>query len=273
VRKEASKKVMVGVPMIEVAEFVEKLILSKGAKPAFPCNISINEEAAHATPSPEDQRRFGKDMVKLDIGIHLDGYIADTAITIDLSGNESLVKASEEALSSALGIIRAGRRTGEIGKVIEERISSFGYRPVVNLTGHGLQRYNQHAPPMIPNKKLAGGAILKEGDVIAIEPFATSGRGRVSEYGTPEIYRVVSRKPVRLPLARRLLGEVEKYRGLPFARRWLSSNMELPLKQLCSSGILHGYPVLRERKGALISQAEHTVIVEKDGCEVITEKD
>jgi methionyl aminopeptidase len=271
VRAEAVKKVKVGVSLLETAEFVENLIRQKGAQPAFPCNISRNDEAAHATPSANDTSVFGNDMVKLDIGVHIDGYIADTAITVDLSGHPELVKAAEDALGAAIKLIRAGINTGEVGAVIEKTINDLGYRPIMNLTGHGLERWNQHAPPAIPNKKFDRGAVLKEGAVVAIEPFATNGSGHVSERGIAEIYRLAESKSVRLPAARKVAGELERYRGLPFAKRWLRiERADFALRQLEQVGAVHSYPVLKEDGKGLISQAEHTVIVTKDGCEVVT---
>ncbi len=271
VRAEVVKMVKPGVSLLKVAEFAETRIKEKGGMPAFPCNISRNDIAAHATPSANDTSIFEDDMVKLDIGVHIDGYIADTAITVDLSGNPELVKASEVALENAIGIIRAGTSTVEIGAIIEKTINEFGYKPVANLTGHGLDRYVQHATPSIPNRHVEQGVRLKAGDVIAIEPFATNGAGHVSERGGAEIYKVDRLKPVRLPAARKLLKELDEYKGLPFAKRWLCQNkLDFMLNQLEAVGILHSYPALKEDAGGLISQAEHTLIVEEDGCQVIS---
>ncbi|GFO95825.1 methionine aminopeptidase [groundwater metagenome] len=146
VRAETVKKVKKGATLLSVAEFTENLIREKGGQPAFPVNISRNDEAAHSTPSFDDKSVFGKDMVKLDIGVHIDGYIADTAVTVDLSGHPELVKAAEKALADAIKFIHAGVNTADIGGVIEDAITSFGYKPVINLTGHGLAQYIQHAP-------------------------------------------------------------------------------------------------------------------------------
>lgn len=270
VLREVADKVKVGASVLEVAEFVERRIVEKGGRPAFPCNISRNDEAAHATPRLGDGSLFGRDMVKVDAGCHVDGYIADGAITIDLSGNEELVKASRDALERALEIVKAGVSVGEIGEVIERTISEYGYKPVVNLTGHGLKRYDAHAPPAIPNRGIKSRIKLNAGDVIAIEPFATNGLGRVSERGSAEIYRVEKLKPVRLPAARKLLAEVEKYGGLPFAKRWLKlEGVDFALRNLENLGIVRSYPVLKEDGGGLVSQAEHTLIVTQNGYELI----
>ncbi len=269
---EAGPQVELGASLLDVANFVEDAIRSRGAKPAFPCNISLDRNAAHYTPSPLDAARFGENMVKLDVGVHVDGYIADAAITIDLSGHESLVEASRAALEAALEIIGPGTDTAQIGKAIEEAITGYGYKPVYNLTGHGLSRYLAHDEPAVPNKAMEKGTILKDGDIIAIEPFATNGSGRISEAPINEIYGLSAMRPVRLPAARTLLKEIsEDYKTLPFARRWLKGERaEYALMQLLRSGAVHRYPVLWEVEGALVSQAEHTIIVLEKGCEVIT---
>jgi methionyl aminopeptidase len=273
VKEGAIERVKEGVLLLEVAEFVEQSIREKGAEPAFPCNISKNEEAAHATPSIDDETFFGKDLVKVDIGLHVDGYIADSAVTVDLNGGENaeLVGAVEAALNDAIKIIRDGISTAEIGDVIENAIRGRGYKPVVNLSGHGLARYNAHTSPTIPNVRYEHGVVLKENDVVAIEPFATDGAGKVVEGGTVEIYGLLKAKPVRVSEAKKLLKEIEQYQGLPFAKRWLTrERLDLALRTLKNAGALREYPVLREEGGGLVSQAEHTVIVTKDGCEVTT---
>ncbi|WP_440946223.1 type II methionyl aminopeptidase [Methanosarcina sp. T3] len=271
VRTEAADMIRVGNSLLEVAEFVEKKTIELGGRPAFPCNISRNQEAAHATPKAGDQGVFGNDMVKLDLGVHIDGYIADSAVTVDLSGNSDIVKASEEALAAAIDIMKPGISTGKVGAAIEERIRSYGLNPITNLTGHGLSRYEAHDNPPVPNKHVEGGVILKEGDVLAIEPFATNGTGLVHDGSWAEIYSLIKKKPVRLPAVRNVLKQVEEYRELPFAKRWLESDkLEFSLIQLEKAGILHSYPVLVESAGGLVSQAEHTVIITRDGCEVTT---
>ena len=269
---EAGPRVELGASLLDVANFVEDAIRSRGAKPAFPCNISLDRNAAHYTPSPHDSSRFGENMVKLDVGVHVDGYIADAAITVDLGGHESLVEASHVALEAALEIIRPGIDTAQIGKAIEDVITGYGYKPVYNLTGHGLSRYLAHDEPAVPNRAMEKGTVLKDGDVIAIEPFATNGSGRISEALINEIYGLSAFRPVRLPAARTLLKEIsESYKTLPFARRWLKGERaEYALMQLLRSGAVHRYPVLWEVEGALVSQAEHTVVVLDKGCEVIT---
>jgi methionyl aminopeptidase len=271
VKEEITSLVKPDVKILEVAEFVENRIRELGAEPAFPCNISINSDAAHFTPKRGDNRVFKEeDVVKIDIGAHIDGFIADTAITIDLGDHEDLVMAAENALKSAIEEVHAGADTAAIGAAIEREIRDMGFRPIANLTGHGLVPYLAHAPPTIFNYKTERGAILEEGMIIAIEPFATNGAGKVSERGETEIYSVVSTRPVRMKMARNLLAEVEQYKTLPFAKRWLKKAPEVIIAKLVREGILRSYPVLAEVERGLVSQAEHTVIVEEDGAKIIT---
>ncbi len=272
VKEEVRGKIKVGAKMLEIAEFAENRIRELGAKPAFPCNISVNENAAHCTPSKEDESVLKEgDIVKVDLGSHIDGYIADSAFTIDLGDNSELVKASEEALKNAIEIIEPGVMTNEIGEVIERTVKDFGFNPVYNLTGHGLDRYITHAEPTIYNYKTKKGVKLEEGMVIAIEPFVTNGVGKVAERNVVEIYSIVSPKKVRMKIARDLIREItERYKTLPFAKRWLENPREIILAKLVREKVLRAYPVLTEISHGLVSQSEHTVIVREDGAEIIT---
>lgn len=272
VRGEAKKSIKIGATLLEVAELVEQRTIELGGLPAFPCNISRNDEAAHATPLIGDETVFAEDVVKLDLGVHVDGFIADAALTVDLTNeNVDLVKASEDALYAAIDIIRSGVNTAEIGAVIEDTIKGYGFKPVINLTGHGVAQYLAHAPPSIPNRHIGQGVTLEAGEIIAIEPFATNGEGRIADGSLTEIYQVIGSKPIRLPAVRKVMKELEQYRTLPFAKRWLKSDkLDYSLLQLERAGVLTSYPVLKEVAGGLVSQAEHTVIVTDDGCVVTT---
>ncbi|MCS7119039.1 MAG: type II methionyl aminopeptidase [Archaeoglobaceae archaeon] len=269
--KEVEEKVVVGKKILDIAEFIENRITELGAKPAFPCNISINSDAAHFTPRRGDERVFKMgDLVKIDAGAHIDGHIADMAISIDLGENEKLIKACKDAVFNAIDSIKDGVNTAKISKIIEETIKKYGFKPVVNLSGHGLMPYLAHAPPNIYNYATQRGVELKEGMIIAIEPFATNGVGRVAERGECEIYSLVNPKPVRLKAMREIISEIsEKFRTLPFAKRWINKS-ELLISKLVREGVFREYPVLSEVSKGFVSQWEHTVIVEKDSARVVT---
>ncbi len=271
VREEAAERVEVGATQLEVAEFAEERVRELGGGLAFPVNISVDEEASHATPARDDDTEFGEEMVCLDIGVHVDGYIADAAVTVDLTDTPELVEASEEALEAAIDAVEPGAHTGEIGQEIGEVVDAYGYNPIVNLTGHGLERYDAHTAPNVPNRPVETGVELEPGDVIAIEPFATDGRGKVGEGSKTEIYEVVGDANVRDRTARSVLEEAEAFDGLPFAERWLDTKRAaMGLRRLEMANVVRSYPVLKEEDGTLVSQAEHTLIVTDDGCEVTT---
>jgi len=273
VRAETVDRIEVGAEHLAVAEFAEERIRELGGEPAFPLNISIDEEAAHRTPAIDDDATFGSDLVNIDIGVHVDGWIADSAITVDLTGDhEPLVTASAEALEAAIERVEAGVDTAELGATIEETIREHGYKPVVNLTGHGLDRYEQHTDPTIPNRSVSSGTTLEAGDVIAIEPFATDGSGKVMEGSNEEIFALDAERSVRNRDARQALEQItSEFRTLPFATRWLDVRRPaMAIRRLKRQDIVHGYPVLKEADGTLVSQKEHTLIVTEDGCEVTT---
>jgi methionyl aminopeptidase len=270
--RRSAQEIRVGGSYLDLVESIEVQVEEEGAALAFPLNLSLNEDAAHDTASPGDARVFTKgDVAKLDLGVQIDGYIADTATTIDLGSNSLLLEASERALDAAIKAVRPGATAGDLGAAIQKEIECRGYRPISNLTGHGLDRYILHRPPTIPNVGVNGGVILEEGMVFAIEPFATTGSGHVGEKNRKEIYSQVSQKPVRIPAARAILNKVKDRHGLPFARRWLDEKkLDIALSSLVRSQVLHVYPVLSDIPGSLVSQHEHTVIVTSEGCIVTT---
>ena len=270
--RRSAQEIRVGGSYLDLVESIEVQVEEEGAALAFPLNLSLNEDAAHDTASPGDARVFTKgDVAKLDLGVQIDGYIADTATTIDLGSNSLLLEASERALDAAIKAVRPGATAGDLGAAIQKEIECRGYRPISNLTGHGLDRYILHRPPTIPNVGVNGGVVLEEGMVFAIEPFATTGSGHVGEKTRKEIYSQISQKPVRIPAARAILNKVKDRHGLPFARRWLNEKkLDIALSSLVRSQVLHVYPVLSDIPGSLVSQHEHTVIVTSEGCIVTT---
>jgi methionyl aminopeptidase len=267
VEEETRKILKPGMSLREIAESIESSICKKGGEPAFPVNISVNDIAAHYTPTYNDTKVIEKsELVKIDIGVHVDGYIADRAFTY-CSEKSELVRCVEEALDNALRIISPGLPVHEIGKTIHETAESHGLGLIVNLTGHGLDKYVFHGSPSIPNIRNNVSHDLKEGEVIAIEPFVAPKNGHVREAGQAEIFHFIQNRPVRLIEARDILkmGSTD-YHELPFAKRWLCKRISpikvsLALRQLEAVNALESFPPLREVSGMAIAQAEHTVIV------------
>jgi methionyl aminopeptidase len=254
--------------MIDILDKIETYIKSKGAWPAFPAQISLNNIAAHFCPSNEDIILREGDVVKLDVGVSVNGYIADAARTIDLGDNKELVLASKMALKNALKIIKPETELGEIGKTIQETITSYGFTPIRNLSGHGLGKFQVHNSPSIPNVATGSKTVLKENQVIAIEPFSTNGAGLVYESGTPTVFSLLSEKPLRNPNSRKIMEEIKKYNGLPFTSRWLIPKhgvaaTQLALSEMTRVGVIHAHPPLLEKDRGFVAQWEHSVIVKE----------
>jgi len=256
--------------VVELAERIEKKIFELGAKPAFPVNISINDMAAHYHPALNDKLSIKEeDYVKIDIGVHVSGYIGDVAATIRLAGKDELIKCSEKMLDSAIKIIRPGITVGEIGEAIENAAKELGFNPIINLTGHSLDRFDVHAGLTIPNVKTDSKYQLREDEVVAIEPFCTSGNGLVKDSGSALIFRWIADRPTRLLEARKILELArDRYEKLPFAKRWIQKEIsplkvELALKELLAVNALYGYQPLREVSEKPVAQSEHTVIVKE----------
>ncbi len=270
------KLIKIDASLLEVAEKIENKINMMGGKCAFPVNISLNENAAHQTPEINDSGRFKEgDLVKIDVGVQVNGCIGDNALSVDLGDNKDLVKASEEALVRAIKIIKPGVKLRDIGKEIQDAIERKGFSPVRNLCGHQMEEYVQHAGLTIPNYDNGSDIKLEEGMIIAIEPFATSGEGIVIDGKPSGIFRLKELKNTRNTEARKIIKFVdENFKTLPFAKRWLKqfSNLNFNLQTLEREGIFDEYKILVERGKGLVSQAEKTVLV-KDSVKVLTKID
>jgi methionyl aminopeptidase len=265
------------VPLLKVAEEVEDYIRKKGAKPAFPTNISINDNAAHYTPRSDDRLVFKRgDLVKVDVGAHVDGYIGDTAVTVEVRTKNwtNLIDASAKALSMAVEVVGEGLPVSSIGGTIERAIKSNGFVPVTNLTGHGMGQYNLHAGLTIANYDDGNPTKVNKDMILAIEPFATNGAGEVRNGKPGNIYRIFRDREIRDEGAMKHFLQIkENFGSLPFCERWctaLDPKAQSYLKTLVRHGVLFAYPVLSEIKGGMVSQAEHTIVLNGQRAQITT---
>jgi len=281
VRENARRKYHVGSTLFEICESVEGEIRGMNAEPAFPVNTSLNDIAAHYTAEPNDATVVKEgDVLKIDIGVHIDGYIADTAVTVCYDPKyEALVRTAEAALGEAVRMARANTKAGDIGRVIESTITKMGFRPIQNLSGHSLQQYTIHAGKSIPNIWTRGSSFaLIPNEAYAIEPFVTTrdGQGVVYEGKTRNIFGITSRKPLKDKEADDLLEFIwNRYKSLPFAMRWLTDKYDEKevrrlMDILTKKKNVHAYPILVEGHGKIVVQAEHTLIPSESGVSVIT---
>ncbi len=283
VKKSVASLVKPSTRLLDLAERVEELIRSFGGEPAFPTNISVNEIAAHDTPYVGDSRVITEDsLVKIDLGVHVNGFIADTAITVTLSDKAiKLVEATEEALRKALTSLSPGAPINAVGRVVEAVAKKYGFNVIKNLTGHSLGRYLIHAGEVIPNHftRLALGK-LSNGRAYAIEPFLTPGKGYVEEVrSSTYIYALntgFKNKHVTEEESLLIKTIYGKFKTLPLCERWLVkefsdlSRLRALLQSLARKSVLTAYPVLKEVSGNLVAQFEETILVSGDRVIITT---
>lgn len=280
VKKLLREKVKVGVSALELCEIGEAKIVELGGKWAFPLNVSINNIAAHYSAPPDDDLVIQKgDIVKIDCGVHVDGYVADTAFTVSFGNDhKDLIKASEEATKAAIDMIRPGITTDRLGEEIENIIRSYDYRPIRDLTGHQLDQYLLHGPTTIPCVSGTGGVKVEEGQAFAIETFATTGTGSTHPDETKcFIYQLI---PIQMGLrletsrkARKII--LANYKEFPFTTRWIAKELGAPkanlaLKDLSNKGQIKRFPALCDVKDSFVSQNEHTVYLTEDSRIITT---
>ena len=257
-----------GAKIVDIADKVEQKIIVLGGKPAFPVDVSLNSMAAHYCPFVDDPIVVQKgDLLKLDLGTHIDGHVTDTAVTIEVGGTDKYKKMREAvhaAVEAAIDVVKPGISVGKIGAAIEETIKPYGFNPVRNLCGHGVGQWEVHIKPTIPNYDNKDPTTLTEGQRIAIEPFVTDGEGMIKDGKPSGIYALINQKPVRLDGARKMIQHILKeWKTLPFTVRWLKQfpNYQFLLKYLEKEEVIMQYGQLPERGGGMVTQEEHTIMV------------
>jgi len=270
VREFAVKEVKEGVKVLELAEKIEKMIKDKGGEIAFPVNLSINDISAHYTPDADETFTFKNgDLVKVDIGVHVDGYIADAATSVSIGGqDQELIKAAKDAVDQFIKEIKPGKTVGEMSSLVEEVVLSHGVNPIRNLAGHDMGQYLEHGGLSIPNGKIPSNVEIPEDTVLGMEVFTTKGDGLVNESSPTLIYMFTQLRPVRLRESRKIIEKIgQEYKTLPFAKRWLKDittplRLHLALRELENREVIRGYPPLREKTHAKVAQHEETIIVQ-----------
>ncbi len=277
VLSEVVKEVRPGMKVIRICRLADRKIAEYGGKPAFPCNVSIDDEAAHYTSPHGDKKVFpDKGLVKVDLGAHVNGQLSDTAVTIDLDGSyEKFIAAAKTALEKAIEIIEPGVKLGDVGTVIEREIKKHGLRPIHQLSGHQLKPWILHAGKTVPNVGTRRSERMNIGEAFAIEPFSTDGNGTVKGSNDAYIFSNVMSSKKKLDRLSVQIRNVARRRfgTLPWAGRWLNDkkiDVTASLHSLLRAGAIRAYPVLLEGKGGMVAQFEHTVFVAEEGAIVTT---
>jgi len=280
VRENVRKTDWIGSTLAEICDYVESEIIKRGAKCAFPVNTSMNEIAAHYTAEPNDPKTVSDtDLVKIDLGVQINGYIADTAVTVNYDPQyDQMVQTAEDALQNAMSMIKAGVKSKDVGRTIQKTIQDMGFKPIANLSGHSLDQYTIHAGKTVPNMWTIGSFSFSENEAYACEPFVTTKNalGFVRNGKIKNIFALVSRKKTKDDEADRLTDYIwNNFNMLPFALRWLLKEWEEKearrlLEILVKKKVVHAYAILVEANGKTVAQAEHTFIPTQSGATVTT---
>ncbi|EKX73412.1 methionine aminopeptidase, putative [Theileria equi strain WA] len=299
VRRYIQSVIKPGVRCLDLVNAVEtktkELIEADGLKAGwgFPTGCSLNDCAAHYTPNYGDETILRKgDICKLDFGTHVNGYIIDSAFTIAFDEQyDELIKATQEGTNVGVKLAGIDARVAEIGEAIQEAIEShevvingrtYPVKAIRNLTGHSIGAYHIHSGKSVPIVANSGcNDIMEEGDVFAIETFASTGQGYVWEKMECSHYMkdfYANFAPLRLKSARELLKVINTNFGtLPFCKRWLddltNSKGTVMLKNLVEAGIVVPYPPLCDVKDSFTSQMEHTILLRPTCKEVLSRGD
>jgi methionyl aminopeptidase len=272
-----ARQIKSGASMREVLDSVEEYILKKNCGIAFPAQSSVNNVAAHYCPTDTEDIIYEDNMVvKIDVGVHHNGYIGDNAVTVVVGKkHDELSEASKAALAAVEKILRPGCTKNEIGQTITDEIHARGFLPIRNLSGHGLGRFKIHTSPGMPNYPTGEKFALVANQVVAVEPFATNGKtGLIFNASNPTLFSLAGVRPVRSPYARETLELIKTYQGLPFTTRWITRELGskglLGLSELRKNGMLNEYPPLPEKSGGFVSQHENTFLITENGCIVLT---
>ena len=280
VRENVRKKDWIGKTVEEICDYAESEIIKRGAKCAFPVNTSLNEIAAHYTAEPNDAKTVSdSDLIKIDLGAQINGYIADTAVTVNYNQeHDSMVQAAENALEAAMSMIKSGVKSKDVGRKIQNTIQDMGFKPIANLSGHSLDQYTIHAGKTVPNMWSIGSFDFSENQAYACEPFVTAknGLGFVRNGKIQNIFALSSRKRTKDDEADKVQEYIwNNFNMLPFALRWLLNEWEEKearrlLDILIKKKVVKAYAILVEASGKTVAQAEHTFIPNQTGVTVTT---
>eukprot|EP01133_Synstelium_polycarpum_P005654 gene5654-6524_t len=295
VRKYVHSIIKPGLPLLELVESLENasktLLKANGLKSgiAFPTGLSLNHIAAHWTPSTGDKTVLGyDDVMKVDFGTHVNGYIVDCAFTVNLNPKfDPLRLAVQDATNTGIREAGIDVRLCDIGAAIQEVMESkeielngktYPIKSVRNLNGHSISQYVIHAGKTVPIVKGGEQVKMEEGEFYAIETFGSTGRGLVIEDLETSHYMKVHDAPhstIRLQKSKQLFQHITKnYGTLCFARRWLDQAGEdkhiLSLRNLCDLGLVQAYPPLCDIRGSYVAQYEHTLVLRPNCKEVLS---
>ena len=249
VRQWAQKNIKPGQTLTEIANGIEDSVrrlvghdgLSEGdaivAGMGFPTGLNLDNIAAHFSPNAGNKTVLQQNNVmKVDIGVHVNGRIVDSAFTMAFDPMyDNLLAAVKDAMNTGVREAGIDVRLGDLGGLIQEAMesyeceingTSYPVKPIRNITGHTILPYSIHGTKAVPSIKTNDSTKMEEGDIFAIEPFGSTGTGRVYDQGEISHYALCTpgarTSDLRLSSAKSLLKTIKKnFSTLPFCRRYL----------------------------------------------------
>ncbi|KAK8024559.1 peptidase M24A- methionine aminopeptidase [Apiospora hydei] len=304
VRQWAQKNIKPGQSLTEIANGIEDSVrrlvghdgLAEGdaikAGMGFPTGLNLDHIAAHFSPNAGNKTILQQNNVmKVDIGVHVNGCIVDSAFTMAFDPMyDNLLAAVKDATNTGVKNAGIDVRLGELGGLIQEAMesyeceingTSYPVKSIRGLAGHTIHPYSIHGTKSVPIVKTSDTTKMEEGDVFAIETFGTTGTGHVTDSGEVSHYALRQDAPkvdLRLNSAKSLLRVIKNnFSTLPFCRRYLDrigqEKYLLGLNNLVQSGIVEDYPPLVDKKGSYSAQWEHTILLRPTVKEVISRGD
>jgi methionyl aminopeptidase len=278
--KKARDIVKPGAKLLDVTKQIEAWIAEyPEVSLAFPVNLQINEKV-HYTSPPNDETVFkDDDLVKVDIGIHVEGYIADGAFTVTFDPKfQDMVDFTEETLMKSITGLKPGMPLSEIGRRLDESVNNSEYNIVRNLMGHQLDQWDLHSRKSVfvyENKENKNK--MEPGDAFAIEIFITDGKGWIRASSTSVIFSLKKQtKPVRDAKVKKLLKEInDKRKHFPFGERYVVEHLgysKLDFFNARRTGNLQEYAILVEKPGSRVAQFEHVIYVDEDEVIITTKQ-
>ncbi|ODV63416.1 methionine aminopeptidase [Ascoidea rubescens DSM 1968] len=305
-RKLARNLIKPGMTMIEIADTIENAVrtFSGGDKlnekitgMGFPTGLSLNHVAAHYTPNAGDKTILHEDdVMKVDIGVHVNGNIVDCAFTHTFNPKyDPLLTAVREATYTGIKEAGVDVRLTDIGEAVQEVMESYEIeldnrvypiKCIRNLNGHNIAPFQIHGGKTVPIVKNGDNTKMEENEVFAIETFGSTGRGYVISQGECSHYSRIPDSEIsngypptlKLNKAKELLSTIDSHFGtLPFCRRYLDRTGEqkylLALRNLVQSGYVRDYLPLVDTKGSYTAQFEHTIIIHPTRKEIVSKGD
>ncbi|SGZ54777.1 CIC11C00000000421 [Sungouiella intermedia] len=299
VRAKAQQLIKPGMAMLDIADLIENSVRSYTGNDhtlkqgiGFPTGLSVNHVAAHYTPNSSDKLVLKQeDVMKVDIGVHVNGHIVDSAFTLTFDDKyDNLLTAVREATYTGINEAGIDVRLNDIGAAVQEVMESYELelngktypiKCIRNLNGHNIGDYVIHSGKTVPIVANGDMTKMEEGETFAIETFGTTGKGYVISQGECSHYALNQNiDHIKLPgdRARELVQSIKSNFGtLPWCRRYLERAGEdkylLALNQLVRAGVVEDYPPLVDATGSYTAQFEHTILLHPHKKEVVSKGD